>query len=121
MITMKIKDLSAQTMLGVYDWERVEKRKVLLNIELHIDCPQACQSDELKDAVDYALLEEKIIHHLQNSQYNLLEKLVVDVGNLLLAQDARIKKAIVEIDKAGALKYARSVSVCSEFFRTSQS
>jgi len=115
MITMKIKDLSALTMLGVYGWEREKKRQVLLNIELHIDSGAACQSDELKDAVDYAILEEKIIHHLENSEYNLLEKLVADVGNLLLAQDARIKKAIVEVDKAGALKYARSVSICAEF------
>jgi FolB domain-containing protein len=112
---MKIKDLSALTMLGVYGWEREQKRQVFLNIELHIDSGAACKSDALIDAVDYAILEEKIIHHLENSEYNLLEKLVADVGNLLLAQDSRIKKAIVEVDKSGALKYARSVSVCAEF------
>jgi len=114
MIIMRIKDLEVATILGVYDWERAEKRPVLLNIELYVSCDNAGKSDELKDAVDYAVLEQKVVEHLSSSSYNLLEKLVYSVGELLLSLDKRIAKVIVEADKIGALKQARSVSVSAE-------
>lgn len=115
MITIKINDLNVLTTLGVYDWEQAAKRSVLLNIELSVDCDEAGWSDDIKDAVDYAVLEEKIISHLENSSYFLLEKLVADIGNLLLLMDSRIKKVKIEAEKAGALRQAKSVSVLTEF------
>ena len=115
MMIMRIKDLQALTTLGVYDWEKTAKRLITLNICLHISCDEAGKSDDINNAVDYAILEQKILSHLNNSSYNLLEKLVADVGNLLLALDARITKVIVEADKIGALKQAKSVSISAEF------
>ena len=115
MIIMRIKELQALTTLGVYEWEREAKRLITLNIELHVSCDEAGKSDNINDAVDYAVLEQKILSHLSNSTYNLLEKLVAEVGNLLLATDTRISKVIVEADKTGALKQAKSVSISAEF------
>jgi len=117
MFVLKIKDLQASTLLGVYDWEKQAKRLVILNIELHISGANAGTSDDIKDAVDYAVVEEKILRHLESSSYSLLEKLVTDIGRLILSLDPRITKATVEADKPGALRMARSVSVCAEFIR----
>ena len=116
MMIMRIKDLQAITTLGVYEWEREAKRLITLNIELHISCNKAGKTDDINDAVDYAILEQKILSHLSTSSYNLLEKLVCDIGNLLFSMDSRIIKVSVEVDKAGALRQARSVSVFAEFF-----
>ena len=115
MMIMKIKDLQALTTIGVYDWEKHAKRLIILNISLHISCDEAGKSDYINDCVDYAVLEQKILSHLSNSSYNLLEKLVADVGNLLLALDKRITKVSVEADKIGALRQAKSVSISAEF------
>ena len=112
---MKIKDLQAETVLGVFDWEKRAKRIVILNIELHIHSSKAGDSDDMQDAVDYAMLEENVINRLEASHYNLIERLVTDIGQLILSLDKRIAKVTVEADKPGALRVARSVSVSALF------
>jgi len=98
-------------MLGVYDWEKKAKRPVILNIELHIAEGKAGDSDDINDAVDYAMLEQHVIERLEASSYNLIEKLAADIGRFILSLDKRITKVVIEADKPGALKQADSVSV----------
>jgi dihydroneopterin aldolase len=111
MFTIKIKDLEAKTVLGVYDWEQKQKRVVILNIALEMDSNTVGISDEISDTVDYALVEQRILAHLEQNSYQLIEKLVADVAALVLSFDTRIAKITVEADKPGALEHARSVSV----------
>lgn len=117
MFIMKIKDLQAATTLGVFDWEKQAKRLVVLNIELHIDEDRAGASDAMKDAVDYAMLEERLLARLEASSFNLIERLVTDTGKFILSLDKRIARAVVEADKPGALRMARSVSISAVFNR----
>jgi len=112
---MNIKDLKAETILGIFDWEKKAKRPVILTIELHLEKSKAGDSDDMSDAVDYAMLEENIIKRLEASNYNLIERLVTDIGQLILSLDKRILKVTVEADKPGALKQARSISISATF------
>ena len=118
MYTIRIKDLTATTTLGVYDWEKDAPRQVLLNIELQVEEDGASKSDDLANAVDYATLESRIVTHLAARSYQLLEKLVTDIAELLLTEDSRILRVKVEADKHGALQHARSVSVETERTRS---
>jgi FolB domain-containing protein len=111
MFVLRIKNLKVSTFLGVYDWEKQARRAVVLNIEAHLDDTGAGQSDAMKDSVDYAVIEEQVIARLEAGSYNLIEKLVTDVGNMLLELDRRISRVTVEADKPGALRQAESVSV----------
>ena len=111
MFTLKIKDLNAHTLLGVYDWEKQAPRLVILNIEMDVAPTSAAQTDDLKDAVDYATIETEVLQLLEQNSYQLLEKLVSDVGKLILSLDSRITRVSVEADKPGALRMSRSVSV----------
>jgi len=115
MFIIRIKDLQAQTILGIYDWEKKAKRPVVLNIEMHIVDGKAGDSDAIEDAVDYAMIEQRIIERVEAASYNLIEKLVADIGAFILSLDKRIAKVAVEADKPGALAHARSVSVSAEF------
>ena len=115
MFTLKIKDLQAHTTLGIYDWEKQAPRLVILNIELQVNTPTAAHTDNIADAVDYATLESVIITHLENNRYELIERLVADVASLILSQDPRITKVILEADKPGALNHSRSVSISATF------
>ena len=119
MMTMRIKDLQATTLLGVYDWEKEARRQVILNLDIEVDADKASVSDDMKDAVDYAMIEQKIIVHLASASYDLIEKLVADIGQLVLASDKRIASVRVEADKPGALRQARSVSISGFFKRSS--
>jgi len=111
MFTIRIKDLQAAAIVGVYDWEQEKKQPVLLNIAFDIRNNKATESDALADTVDYALIERRILVHLERSRYQLIEKLAAEVAGLVLTLDDRIYNVTVEVDKPGALERARSVSV----------
>ncbi len=117
MFIIRIKELKADIELGVYDWEKGVKRPVMLNIDMEVDCPDAATSDMLEDAVDYAVIEQRILEKLSGASYQLIEKLVADVGQLILEQDERIVNVIVEAEKSGALQSARCVAVVGSFSR----
>jgi len=117
MFVIRIKDLQVETILGVYDWEKKSKRPVIMNIEMHVTEGKAGKSDAIVDAVDYDKIEQSIMGLLDKASYNLIEKLVTDIGTLILSLDSRIAKVSVEADKPGALKKSRSVSIRAEFNR----
>lgn len=114
MFTLRIKDLTATTTLGVYDWEQQAKRQVILNIEMLVADSSAGISDDMEDAVDYSVIESRVLEHLDRHSYQLIERLVTDVAHYILALDSRIQHIKVEADKPGALRMARSVSVSVE-------
>lgn len=114
---LRIKKLRASTILGVHEWERKAPRPVLLDIVIETTDNKAGDSDDLKDAVDYALIEQRVLEHLAGASYYLLEKLAAEVAKLVLALDTRIAKVTVEADKPGALAQAESVSVRYEAVR----
>lgn len=116
MIAIRLKDIKAQTIIGVYEHERVHPQEILLNIELEAKCNKAAITDNLADTIDYAMLEEKIIGLLARSSFNLLEKLIKDVGDMLINTDNRITKVFVEAQKNGILPHSRAVSVCCTIF-----
>ena len=118
MFTLKIKDLKAETILGIYDWEKKAVRPVVLNLELSLSDAITGHSDAMKDSVDYDLIEQRVLQHLSANSYNLIETLVSDIGKLVLSLDQRILSVRIEVDKPGALKSARSVSVSQLFARS---
>ena len=61
-------------------------------------------------AVDYKAITKKIIRFVEKSEFFLLEKLASKVLDIVM-EDKKVKKAKVEVDKPGALRYAKSVSV----------
>lgn len=113
MYTLRIKDLTATTTLGVYDWEKQAPRQVILNAELHVKDTGAGTSDNVADTIDYALIETRILDHLAQNSFQLVERLVTETARLILSLDNRITRVTLEADKPGALRHARSVSVAT--------
>ena len=108
--TIHIKDLTLKTIVGIFDWERVNKQKVVMNLWMDYDARKAVQTDEIKHAVDYKMITKQILKEVPASRFFLIEKLAQKVLHIVW-KDKKIVKAIVRVDKPGALRYARSVSV----------
>jgi D-erythro-7,8-dihydroneopterin triphosphate epimerase len=107
---IRIQDLSLRTIIGIYPEERREKQDVLFNIALHADLRKAGKSDDLRDTVDYKALKQEIIRRVEASSFNLIEALAESVAQLCL-KNRKIARVQVSVDKPGALRFARSVSV----------
>ena len=105
-----IRDLRLRCVIGIYPVERKDKQDVVLNIVLHGDFSAACASDDIKDAANYKTITKNVIRHVEKSDHFLIEKLAQQVADICL-KDRHVTRATVTIDKPGALRFARSVSV----------
>lgn len=68
-----IDSLELEASIGVFDWEKKIKQRLEFNLELYCDFSKASQSDDLHDAVNYALVCEEIEALLLAKHYQLLE------------------------------------------------
>jgi FolB domain-containing protein len=104
-----IKDLLVRTIIGVNEEERRDKQDVLINITLYTD-HSAAASDDIADTVNYRTLAKQTIKLAENSQFFLVEKLALEIVDICLA-DPRVERAVVTVEKPGAVRFARSVGV----------
>jgi D-erythro-7,8-dihydroneopterin triphosphate epimerase len=109
-----ITDLRLQCIIGVNDWERTQKQDVIINVILYADLKKPCRTDRLEDSVDYKEIKKEIIAMVENSDFNLIERLAEEITRICLAHQIVIA-ARIRVDKPGALRYAKSVGV--EIFR----
>jgi FolB domain-containing protein len=104
-----IKDLLLRTIIGINDDERRNKQDVLINITLYAD-HSAAVSDEIKDTVNYRTITKQTMQLVEESQFFLVEKMALEIAKICLA-NPRVKRAVVTVEKPGAVRFARSVGV----------
>lgn len=104
-----IKDLLLRTIIGNNEEERHNKQDVLINITLYTD-HSAANSDDIADTINYRTITKQTIQLVENSQFFLVEKMALEITNLCLF-DPRVERAIVTVEKPGAVRFARSVGV----------
>ena len=107
---INIKQLAIDTTIGVYDFEKTIKQRLLISVTLRYNISQAMKSDELADTFDYAQLSQHLIETLENNHYQLIER-VVDEIEQILTQHFQLTHYKIEIEKPSALKKADGVSV----------
>ena len=107
-------DLLLRCIIGVNPDERESRQDVVINIDMEADLRKACGSDDLKDSVDYKAIKYRIIEVVEASDFFTLEALTQAIADVCLA-DPRVATARVQVEKPGALRFARSVGI--EIFR----
>jgi D-erythro-7,8-dihydroneopterin triphosphate epimerase len=110
MAIIRIKNLLVRTIIGFNPEERVNRQDVIINAEIEVEVSQAIKTDNHDGIYDYKAITKAIIALVQDSKFNLLEKLTHEVLQLIM-QDGRVIRARVEIDKPQALRFSESVSV----------
>jgi 2-amino-4-hydroxy-6-hydroxymethyldihydropteridine diphosphokinase len=105
-----IGDLHLRCILGITDAERRERQGVLVQITLFTDLDRAIQSDRVEDGLDYRALKKRVLSLVEGSSFRLLEALTARIAEECTA-DPRVDRAIVRVDKPGALRFARTVGI----------
>ena len=106
---IQVKDLLLRTIVGIKKDEREKKQDVVINLTLYTD-HSAAISDELEDTINYRSVTKAVIELVENSQFHLVEKMALEIAKICLA-DLRVERAIVTVEKPGALRFSRSVGV----------
>jgi D-erythro-7,8-dihydroneopterin triphosphate epimerase len=107
---IRIKNLRLRCIIGINDWERENKQDVIINLKIEFDGEAAAASDDISHTVNYRTITKQIIELVEGSDFGLIEKLCSRILDVCMA-DPKVKKAKVEIDKPGALRFSDSVSM----------
>jgi FolB domain-containing protein len=110
---IEIHDLLLRCIVGINPEERVKKQDVIINLTLYGDMRAAGGSDDIADAINYKTLTKRLIDHVEESQYFLVERLAHSLAEIAV-QEFGVERAIVSVEKPGALRFARSVGVVIE-------
>lgn len=103
-------DFKAKTLIGIYPWERVVPQTIQLDLEIALPTSRACQSDKIEDALDYALIIERINEILANKHFSLLEALAEHIAQTILSefQSPWVK---VSVAKLGIIRGVKKLGV----------
>ena len=105
--------LTAEAIIGIYDWEREVRQRVEIDLEMWVDLTAAALSDSIDDTLNYKLVAKRVLAFVQESRYRLVEALAGEIARILLAEFplARVR---VTVHKPGAVQHSRDVGVIIE-------
>ena len=105
-----ISNLRLRTFIGFNPEEKTKQQDVVVNAEIRYRADAAFVSDAEADALNYKNITKRMIHHIENGKFQLLEKLTADL--LAIATESeQVSYAEIRVDKPHALRFADSVSV----------
>ncbi|QTF07733.1 dihydroneopterin triphosphate 2'-epimerase [Brenneria izadpanahii] len=113
---IRIKNLRLRTFVGIKEEEINNKQDIVINVEIHYPAEKSRRSEDINDALNYRTITKKIIRHVEENRFALLEKLTQDVLDIASNHDW-ITYAEVEVDKLFALRYADSVSMTMRYYK----
>ena len=108
-----IRELRADTVIGVYDWERSIRQSVVLDLEMATDNRRAAATDSIDDALDYAAISARVLAFIEGSEFQLIETMAEQVAALILGEFG-VPWLRLRLCKPGAVARARDVGVVIE-------
>ncbi|MGE4073533.1 MAG: dihydroneopterin aldolase [Lysobacterales bacterium] len=82
--TILIKNLRVDTMIGVYEHEKLAPQALKLDLELRLDARRAARSDALVDTVDYDEVCAQVREFGRRHRHELLESFTHELGGHLM-------------------------------------
>ena len=79
-----INNLIIQASVGVYEHEKQNKQKIIVNVELLLSNDSEPMQDNLKSTQDYSQFRNCIIDIIQSQHFQLLEVLVEKIHSTLI-------------------------------------
>lgn len=108
-----LKDLRIDTVIGIFEWERRIRQKVVFDLEMGTDISKAAASDNIGDTLDYKSLAKRVISFVEDSSFNLVETLAESVARLIV-DEFGVPYVKVTLNKAGAVRGASGVGIIIE-------
>jgi len=81
-----IEGLEVRTVIGIYDWERDIRQTVRLDLEMAWDISKAGKTDAIEDTLDYFAVSQRLIQHVETSDFALVEALVESCATIVMQE-----------------------------------
>lgn len=108
-----LRGLQIETTIGIYDWERIIKQVVILDLEMGTDIRTAAASDDIADTLDYKALSKRVVEFVEHSEFLLVETLAEKVAELVL-REFGVPWLRLSLNKKGAIRGATDVGIIIE-------
>ena len=108
-----IKGLKCETTLGVYEWERVSLRPVLLDLEIAAASHEAFAHDSIKGLMNYDSISKHLTEVLKSLHYRTVERLAEHIAQTVQSE-FHAPWVRVTVGKPAAVKNAAMVGVMIE-------
>lgn len=105
--------LTVDCIVGIWDWERRVKQKIVLDLEMAADIRRAAASDSIDDTLDYKRVAKRLLGFVGESQYQLVETLAERIAELIVTE-FDVTWVRVRLNKQGAIRGARDVGILIE-------
>ena len=105
--------LKCECTIGVWEWEKAITQTLTLDIDVATDTTKAAKRDDLKDALDYQAITERVQAFAKDNAFELIETLAERLASLILAEfDTPWLR--IKLDKGQAVKGVKNVGVVIE-------
>lgn len=105
-----IRDLRIETIIGIYDWERVTRQTVRLDLDMGWDHRLPAAGDDIAKALDYKRVCERLLEFVGGSEFLLVETMAEGMAGIVLGEFGS-PWVRVRVTKPDALKGVAEVGV----------
>ena len=111
--TIFLSGLTAECIIGIWDWERQVRQKVVIDLEMQADIRKAAASDDIRDTLDYKKVSKRLLQFVQESQFQLVETLTEQIAKIIVTE-FDVPWVRVRLNKQGAIRGSRDVGILIE-------
>ncbi len=84
--TVHLKNIQIDTLIGIYEWERGIRQRVVIDLEMGTDNWSVASTDSLEGAVDYDAVCRRVIKLVQAAEFRMIETLAERIADCVLAE-----------------------------------
>lgn len=110
MDTIFIDQLAVETLIGVYDWERTIRQRVVLDLEMDFDIGPAAAADDVELTLNYKAVAKSVIAFVESADFLLVETLSERIATLIL-DEFPVSRVSLRLNKPFALRGAAGVGI----------
>ena len=105
--------LTTECIIGIWDWERRVKQKIVIDLEMGADIRKAAASDVIEDTLDYKRVAKRLLSFVSESQFQLVETLTERIAQIVVTE-FDVPWVRVRLNKQGAIRGSRDVGILIE-------
>lgn len=108
-----LKELTTETIIGIFDWEREVRQTIAVDLEMSADIRRAAATDRIEDTLNYKGVAKRVLAFVAESRFQLIETLAERIAALILTE-FEVDWVRVTLHKPGAIRHSRDVGVIIE-------
>jgi len=108
-----IRNLQIDTVIGIYDWERKRRQRIVIDLDMSADVARAARAEDVESTLNYKTLSDELVNFIENSEFQLIETLAERITGII-RDDFGVQWVRLTLHKPDALAGDTDVGVMIE-------